>query len=316
MEVATGRNGILDLAGLKPYTERSDGRGLLYLSGHAATLGVTGTLVWLAQGTSWLVPAMIGHGFVMAFLFAPVHECSHFTAFRTRWLNEAVYWLVCLVYGVTPTVFRHSHLAHHRFTQIRGRDPDMVLPREATVRDYLMYVSGVHFWKRNLLWLVRHAAGRVDPSHTYLPTRGQRPKVFREARVALSVYGAVAVLSLAFQSWAAVVLWVLPRLLGEPFMRWIRIAEHGECDEGPDLTRNTRTTRTFGWLRALFWNMSFHAEHHLYPAVPFHALPRLHAAVGDRLHPVGTGYLAVHREVLGALAARRGATWSAEGRAA
>ena len=31
------------------------------------------------------------------------------------------------------------------------------------------------------------------------------------------------------------------------------------------------------------WNMPYHAEHHAYPSVPFHALPQLHKALDSEL---------------------------------
>jgi fatty acid desaturase len=92
--------------------------------------------------------------------------------------------------------------------------------------------------------------------------------------------------------------WLVPRLMGEPVMRWIRVTEHVGCEYTADLRRNTRTTRPSLLLRGIFWNMSYHAEHHLCPAVPFHALAALHREAGHHLHEVGSGYLAVHREVL------------------
>jgi fatty acid desaturase len=45
----------------------------------------------------------------------------------------------------------------------------------------------------------------------------------------------------------------------------------------------------------LFWNANYHAEHHLAPGVPFHALPRLHELVGGRLAALEPSYLAAHR---------------------
>ena len=46
---------------------------------------------------------------------------------------------------------------------------------------------------------------------------------------------------------------------------------------------NTRTTLTNAAVRLLMWNMPFHAEHHLYPSIPFHRLPDAHATLRDRL---------------------------------
>ena len=45
------------------------------------------------------------------------------------------------------------------------------------------------------------------------------------------------------------------------------------------------------------WNMPFHAEHHLFPSVPFHHLPALHAKIGDRFAHVAPGYIATNREI-------------------
>jgi fatty acid desaturase len=54
---------------------------------------------------------------------------------------------------------------------------------------------------------------------------------------------------------------------------------------------------TWALVRLSAWNMPYHAEHHAYPAVPFHALPRLHARVRDRLANLEPGYLAATAKV-------------------
>ena len=63
-----------------------------------------------------------------------------------------------------------------------------------------------------------------------------------------------------------------------------------------DFWENTRTTLTGAPVRFLAWNMPFHAEHHANPAVPFHALPELHARERAKLKAVSPGYVAFHRE--------------------
>ena len=40
------------------------------------------------------------------------------------------------------------------------------------------------------------------------------------------------------------------------------------------MLENSRTTYTNALVRFLAWNMPFHAEHHAWPSIPFHALPR------------------------------------------
>ena len=308
-EVAFGSKEVISRKELKNYVKRTDRHGLIYFFGHMAILGATGYLVSLSLGTWWIVPTMLAYGIVMAFLFAPVHECSHGTPFRTRWLNESVYWLVSLIYIVPPIFFRYSHAAHHTYTQVRGRDQDMIFPRQATVWNYIVYVSSIPFWIRNISWLIRHALGSVNPKYRYYLPDEEIPRIVREARIIIAIYLGIALIAIYASSWAPLTYWIIPRLVGEPFMRWLRVAEHGECEEGPDLRENTRTTKTSSLVRFLFWNMPYHAEHHLSPMVPFHALPRLHEQVKDKLFPTADSYLKVHAQVLKRLLRQQGITW-------
>jgi len=53
--------------------------------------------------------------------------------------------------------------------------------------------------------------------------------------------------------------------------------------------------------RFLYWNMNYHVEHHMFPTVPYHALPRLHEAVKDDCPPPYANNWAAWREILPAL---------------
>lgn len=298
-EVAYGVEHVLPRSALKRLTRRNNWIGLLFLAGHFALLACTSFAVYMALGTWWLLPAMAMQGVVLAFLFAPMHELSHGTAFRARWLNELAFRVISFIYISPPVFFRYFHAAHHTYTQIRGKDPDIVLPAPASWGDYVYYVSAIPLWRRNAGWFFNHARGRMSEKDSWYIPRGEEIRVYREARVLLFLYGAIVAAALALGSAAPWIFWFVPRLMGEPVMRWIRVAEHVGCEYTADLRRNTRTTRPSLWLRGIFWNMSYHAEHHLCPAVPFHALARMHREVGTQLHPVGSGYLSVHRQVLG-----------------
>jgi fatty acid desaturase len=306
MEAAFGAETLISRSRLKSLARRNDRAGLVNLAIHVAALLATGGLIYFAQGTLWIIPAMAAHGVVIAFLFAPMHETSHGTAFRSRWLNELVFRLISLVYISPPVFFRYFHAAHHTYTQIRGKDPDIVMPSPGSFTRYAFYVSSLPFWKRNITWFVQHALGSVSEQDRWYIPEDELPRVYREARIMLMIYASLALGSLATGSTLLLTYWLVPRLMGEPVMRWIRVAEHTGCEESGDLRRNTRTTRAPKWLHLLFWNMSYHAEHHLAPAVPFHALPALHREVGNSLHPLGPSYLAVHREIFGAMKSRNG----------
>jgi fatty acid desaturase len=61
------------------------------------------------------------------------------------------------------------------------------------------------------------------------------------------------------------------------------LAEHTGCTFDRNGLTNTRTMLTNAAVRLLMWNMPFHAEHHLYPSIPFHRLADAHAMLRGKL---------------------------------
>ena len=88
--------------------------------------------VLAARGTPWLLPAMLLHGILLVFLFAPLHEAVHRTAFRSRWLNDGVARACGAVLILPPDYFRAFHFTHHRHTQDPARDPELSTPKPAS----------------------------------------------------------------------------------------------------------------------------------------------------------------------------------------
>ena len=102
----------------------------------------------VSVGSSWLLlPLLLLHGICLVFLFAPLHEAIHGTAFRSSWLNQAVAELLGFLLLLPPRYFRAFHFAHHRHTQDPQRDPELVSPKPQTLRQYLLTISGYHYWR-------------------------------------------------------------------------------------------------------------------------------------------------------------------------
>jgi fatty acid desaturase len=251
----------------------------------------------VTYGTLLMVPAMLAHGIVLACLFAPMHECSHGTAFRTRWLNETAYWLVSLIYISQPSWYRYRHAVHHTYTQIQGKDPAMVLPGPTTWRHYFEQLLGWRFWTTFPVVVTKHALGRMRPQDGWYVPKSDLHRIYGEARVMLGVYGLVAAVAIYESSFAPLIYWLIPRMIGEPLQRSWRIAEHKGCEEGPDVRTNTRSTKASTLMKMLCWNMPYHSEHHVLPQAPFFALPKLNQTLGQQLKPMGESLLAVDREV-------------------
>jgi fatty acid desaturase len=99
--------------------------------------------------------------------------------------------------------------------------------------------------------------------------------------------------------------WVIPVVLAQPMLRLYLLAEHSACPRSADMLENTRTTYTNGLVRFLAWNMPFHAEHHTFPSLPFHALPAAHRLLRDDIKVVARGYVGVLRAIVAGFGGRR-----------
>ncbi len=281
---------------LRPLLVRTNRHGVAFAAVHLAALAVTGWAVWRALGTWWLVPAMAVYGVVLAHLFALLHESTHRTAFRSRWLNRAAAVGTGLVVGPPPRYFTLEHTAHHRYTQEAGRDPELIALPES-LGQYAWFVIGGPYWAWSVHTLAAHAAGRFLPFETFVPEQ-QRRRVVVEARLFVAIYAAAVAVSVAAGSMLIVWFWVVPRLLGEPAMRLARLSEHAGRPRTSDVTENTRSLRVPAPVRILAWNMPFHAEHHAAPAVPFHALPALHEQLAPELRGRRGGYFAAQADIV------------------
>jgi fatty acid desaturase len=149
---------------------------------------------------------------------------------------------------------------------------------------------------------LRHAlTGRVREPFV---AAGKSAVIVREARVLWLCYAAILALSLALHSTAALLYWIVPVLLGQPFLRAYLLSEHLGCEPSDDMFANTRTTYTNAAVRLLTWQMPYHVEHHAYPAVPFHQLAAVNALIRERIRFEAPGYARLHASLIRGFLAR------------
>lgn len=268
---------------IKDLTARENLQGLKYLACHITLIVLFGLGSLFAGGWSPLFILFLGIS--LTFLFTLEHETTHKTPFANELLNE---WIgrACAVVLILPFEwFRYFHLAHHKYTNIPGKDPELENPKPETLGQFLYSVSGLPYWRFVVRQIFLNATGRAKAP--YIPSRAAR-RIVIEARIMLVIY-ALILLSLTVSS-IALWLWILPMILGQPFLRLYLMAEHGGCAFVPDMFSNTRTIFTNRIIRFMAWNMPYHAEHHAQPNVPFHKLPDFHRLTKDHLKETSNGY--------------------------
>jgi fatty acid desaturase len=287
---------ILSATELGGLNTRSNLHGSLRLGGHLAVMIVSGYL-WTLYPLA--IPLLVIYGFSLAAMFAVVHECGHRTAFANNRVNDIVAWWAGVLSGYNSTFYRRYHKWHHRYTRIPGKDPELTDRTPDSLLSYGLELTGLLWWWGKLRGHLRIALGIVDECE-YIPATA-RAEVIRSTRLQLLVYAiATGISVVCAQPWF-LIYWLLPLAVGQPILRFLLLAEHTGCSLDDNSLTNTRTTLTLAPLRFLMWNMPFHAEHHLYASLPFHALPAAHDRLKSHFTTVDPGYLQVNLGIISKL---------------
>jgi len=268
--------------------------GLLMLSAHLCLIAILAYGQSVSEGLVRFC-FLVGQGAVMCFLFCAMHEASHGTAFRTKWLNKFVTNAVGLLLFMGAKWFTYFHNAHHRHTNDTARDPELAGGKPDNWLGYLWYLSGIMIWVQSFAALVKNAF--ATPQADYIPQSGKH-LVQKEARLMLVFYSIIFTALIATAAEALLYYWLLPLLCGQPFLRLFLLAEHTDCPHDDDMLNNSRTIYTNPVLLALSWQMPYHTAHHSFPAVPFHKLARFHAFIHHHVKQSSQGYGVFHHKMI------------------
>lgn len=209
-------------------------------------------------------------------LLVLMHEFTHWQFSRTRpALNDTLGdFLTALPFMVTIHGFRRDHFQHHRATATAD-DPNWVSciqqaryqfprSRKSMVGLLLLHCLGA-FGLREFKTLMFDSKLSVQTPRSTQVRQG----IFMLLVLAVAY---------AFDLWRVIGLyWFVPMLTVMMALFYLRdVAEHFALPSaGIDSTRTTLV----GWLEGFLvapHHVNFHTEHHLYPAVPFCRLHRLH----------------------------------------
>jgi fatty acid desaturase len=256
---------------MKDLMQRRDGpalRDTAILYGSMIVLAGMGIALW---PTWWSAPFWLAYGVLYGSASdSRWHECGHGTAFKTPWMNTVVYNIACFMIVRNPPVFAR------------------------VVGNFFGIFDGYAGWSRMIL----NATGRLHPEEaTFIPD-SEKPRVITVARIWMAIYAATFVMAIWMGSILPFMVIGLPRLYGAWQHVMVGLLQHGGlADNVTDHRLNSRTVLMGPINRFLYWNMNYHIEHHMFPMVPYHALPRLHALIKNDLPAPSPGVIAAYREM-------------------
>jgi fatty acid desaturase len=297
---------------------RSDLRGWLQTLPHLGVFFATGALAYAAfhqidpGNWYWSVPLLLAvlfvHGTMGPFMgLIAIHELQHRTVFKSRRLNEFFEKLYAIISWSDFIWYQQSHVLHHQATCQSAYDGEVVLPMRFSLSRPQVWL-GLLAWNPSATWarlkvVWRHASGVIQGRWYNQVLPESNPALRRRhqnwARTLLIGHGLLALVFIATGHWFLMVVFTF----GTFYCGWLGFLcglpqHYGLNPDIPDFRYNTRTF-TCSWLPAFYyWNMQYHLEHHMYPAVPFYNLPKLRRALLHDLPPAPHGLIATWREML------------------
>ena len=284
---------------MKDLMARSDSpaiRDTILLYGSMIVLAGIGIWLWPSW---WSAPFWLGYGVLYGSASdSRWHESSHGTAFRTPWMNNVVYEIASFMIMRNSATWRWSHARHHSETYIVGRDPEIAVMRPPEVAKLILNFFGIIDVMKFFPNLIRNAlAGPNADEKTFVP-QSEWGKVQRVAQIHLAIYLATVALALWMHSILPLMVIGLPRIYGAWHHIMTGLLQHGGLAENVvDHRLNSRTVYMNPVSRFIYWNMNYHVEHHMFPMVPYHALPRLHEVIKADLPAPNTSIRAAFAEM-------------------
>lgn len=228
-----------------------------------------------------------------------MHDASHQSLFKTKWLNDTLTdWLCARPIWNDLHKYRAHHMRHHSKTSTVD-DPDLSLvtgfptSKKSLMRKFMRDLTGVTGFKfavGRVLMDIEKMEWTVSNDRRWISQEGKHwtdyPKAFLK-----NSGGAIATNAALFSAlWAAghpklYALWGIAYLTPFPlFLRVRSMAEHAGMETSHSALTNTRTTKAGYLARALVApiNVNYHKEHHLMAAVPYSKLPKMHQMLRER----------------------------------
>lgn len=291
---------------IKQLMKRRDGPALRRIGLWFGLLLFSGVTAYLTWGTLWSIPAFAVYGVLYSASDHWAHELTHGTPFKTRWLNDLFYQLTSFMTLHEAVFWRWSHARHHTDTLIVGSDREIAVPRPPKLGVMLADCFDLNFAPREIARICRVATGKLDAETRDIVPESEWPKMIRSSRLYLLTFLGLITWCLAIGSILPAMFVVLPRLYGGLLSQLFNLTQHtGLAENVLDHRRNCRTVYMNPVFSFLYMNMNYHVEHHMYPMVPFHALPRLHQEVKDKCAPAYPSLWAAWREIIPAVLKQR-----------
>ncbi|MCK5128263.1 MAG: fatty acid desaturase [Clostridiales bacterium] len=273
----------------KELMQSSDAKGFAQVLPQLLLTIALGILSYIAfmNWSLWLsIPIFYVYATVFAFsgYTAAIHELSHNTVFKTRWLNKLFISIFAFMSWCDPIYFRKSHFQHHAYTVYHGLDQEVVQP--ISVSNWRLFFKIVFDVEKlyndsfdGVIGVIRRAFGMLKPDReaVLFENSKDRAKMIRWCRTVIIGHLLIVAAIIISQQWILLLLFSFTVFFGQWLAYLASFPQHvGLATDTPDFRKTCRIIIVGPIVGFLYWNTNYHIEHHSYAAVPFYNLKLMH----------------------------------------
>jgi fatty acid desaturase len=299
----------MDKIKMKDLAVRSDYEGWKHLTIFFTSLFGLGFICILTWGSWWFIVPYLAYCTLWGGADAIWHECGHRTAFKTRRLNDFFYEIASFMNNFEAVRFRCTHSLHHTHTASSVDPHDFevegsIFWKPRTLIEFLViFIPGFGLLNlhRSLHFEILQHALRIEtrvmkeciPDH-------KKASCIRNSRIYVLLWLVIILASFALGSWLPILLILVPKFFATLNIVW-GITQHlGLKEDVKDHRLSTRSIRLNPVFSFIYWKMEYHIEHHMFPMVPSHQLPKLHDLIKEHL-PKPQSLFEAYKEIIPAV---------------
>lgn len=209
-------------------------------------------LSWGAISQSWYLVAMICSYLFVVTAYRQGHDLFHNALGVHRYVSTVLMFVISVLSFSSLHSMKYSHLLHHR-EPLGEHDTEGYLAKDSW---YRALFGGLLFRCR----LFVHGFA--------LAPRHQKTKIIIETLFIISLAVVTFYTQAQILLYQFAVMFVMNAFAGLIAVWGL----HHDCDDNDIINAGTERNRL---VNAMSFNLFYHAEHHLFPAVPTHNLPKL-----------------------------------------
>ena len=307
VELSSWYRCYIDRKLLKELTKKSDLAGIKHVSIYFFSLIISGYCAYLTWGTWWSLLFFIIYGNIYSCSDSIWHETGHNTAFKSKFLNKFFYQIACFMNNFEPTRWRWSHFKHHSHTAFEDPlDFEIAIHKPTDLffffSHFIPFAQIFTINKSLQLETLKHALGITSKVMKECIPEKERSTCRKFARLHVSLWFIIIIMSLITQSWLPVLYFLLPTFYGKTLIALFALAQHTGLEENiKDHCYSTRTMYLNPIFSFLYWHMEYHIEHHMYPTVPSYNLKKLHNIIKNQMPEAKKGLWGAYSEIIPAI---------------